>query len=639
MNRQQVYIVMGVSGVGKTTIGKLLAKQLEIPFFDADDYHPAANVEKMKAGIPLQDADRYEWLENLGIKIREWQKTGGAVLACSALKEKYRKQLQSLPQEHIKWIFLHSDYEVIHGRISGREGHYFKPEMLQSQYETLELPSYGIHIDVDKSPEQILNEIMEKLQKMKEKMQIGLFGLGVMGKSLALNMASKGFRVSVYNRHVDKIEVDIAKNFTAENPESNFRGFDDLRAFVESLERPRKILIMVNAGKVVDFVIEDLQNYLEEGDIIIDGGNSHFKDTIRRERELKEKGILFMGAGISGGEEGARKGPSIMPGGPESSYDRVGPILEKIAARDKNGKPCCTYVGPDGAGHFVKMVHNGIEYGEMQLIAETYHLLRFHFGLDPEEIAALFEEWNREMQSYLLEISIDILRKKENGNLLLDNILDAAKQKGTGGWSTNAALELGVPLDTISAAVMARNISGMKEERTAAAAKYGLQNSEKGKTKELKNGIFEAFRITSVINHAIGFDLLKAASEEYNWNLNFSEIARIWTNGCIIRSKLMEDLVDRFRDHQEHLLRHEEIVQEIKDTGTLLTEVVGSAFKAGFPVPVMSAAANYLLSFTSEQSSANMIQAQRDYFGAHTYERRDKPRGEFFHSEWKPYND
>ncbi|WP_029036120.1 NADP-dependent phosphogluconate dehydrogenase [Salinimicrobium xinjiangense] len=633
MSRQQVYIVMGVSGVGKTTIGKMLAEELNIPFFDADDYHPVANVEKMKAGIPLQDDDRYEWLENLGIKIREWQKTGGAVLACSALKEKYRTQLQSLPQEHLKWIFLHSDYEVIHGRISGREGHYFKPELLQSQYETLELPSYGIHIDVDQSPEQIINEIMENIQK---KMEIGLFGLGVMGKSLALNMASKGFRVSIYNRHVDKIEVDIAKNFTAENPESNFRGFDDLKAFVESLERPRNILLMVNAGKVVDFVIEDLLKHLDEGDLIIDGGNSHYRDTIRREKELKEKGILFMGAGISGGEEGARKGPSIMPGGPESSYDRVGPILEKIAAKDKKGNPCCTYVGPDGSGHFVKMVHNGIEYGEMQLIAETYHLLRYHSDAEPEEIGALFQEWNKEMQSYLLEISIEILRKKENGDLVLDQILDAAKQKGTGGWSTNAALELGVPLDTISAAVMTRNISGMKEQRAAAAKKYDHKFSEKGNLKELQNALFEAYKASGIVNHAIGFDLLRAASEEYNWRLNLSEIARIWTNGCIIRSKLMEDLVVKFKDHREHLLMQAEIVQKISGYKKSLTGMVGEALNAGFPVPVMSAAANYLLSFTAEQSSANMIQAQRDYFGAHTYQRKDKPRGEFFHTQWNP---
>lgn len=631
MKRQHVYIVMGVSGVGKTTIGKRLSEEFQIPFFDADDFHPAQNVEKMKANIPLTDEDRHDWLNNLAIKILQWQGSTGAVLACSALKEKYRKQLQVLPQDHITWIFLHSEYEVIHNRIAARENHYFKPSLLQSQYQTLELPAYGIHIDVDKTPEKIIAEIMEKIAK---KLEIGLLGLGVMGKSLAINLASHGFKVSVFNRHVDKLEVDIAKNFVSENPESGFKGFDDLKTFVASLERPRNILLMVNAGKVVDMVIESLLPFLDEDDLLIDGGNSHFKDTIRRERELKEKGILFMGAGISGGEEGAKKGPSIMPGGPKSSYVRVGPVLERIAAKDKNGYPCCTYIGPDGAGHFVKMVHNGIEYGEMQLIAETYHLLRFHAKTTPEEIADLFEEWNKEMHSYLLEISVDIIRKKEEGNLLLDNILDAAKQKGTGGWSTNAALELGVPLDTISAAVMARNISGMKEERTAAAKQYDFKNPEKGNPKELKNVLFNAYKATAIINHSIGFDLLAAASEEYDWNLNLSEVARVWTNGCIIRSKLMEDLVKKFKNYRGHLLMQEEIVQEISGYRNSLTGIVAEALKAGLPVPVMSAAANYLLSFTAEQSSANMIQAQRDYFGAHTYERTDKTRGEFFHTEW-----
>ena len=631
MKRQHVYIVMGVSGVGKTTIGKLLSKQFKIPFFDADDFHPAKNVAKMQANLPLNDEDRHDWLDKLAEKIVKWQEADGAVLACSALKERYRKRLQVLPSEKLTWIFLNSTYEVIYKRITARVNHYFKPDLLQSQYEALELPTYGIHVDVNKAPEEIVEEIMKKLNSNPE---IGVLGLGVMGQSLALNLASKGFRTSVFNREVKETEVDVAKNFVAGNPEYKFQGFDDLKAFVENLERPRKILLMVNAGKVVDLVIEALLPYLEKDDIIIDGGNSHFKDTIRRERELKEKAILFMGAGISGGEEGARKGPSIMPGGPKSSYTRVGQILEKIAARDKDGKPCCTYIGPDGAGHFVKMVHNGIEYGEMQLIAETYHLLRFQAGAKTEEIAFLFEAWNRDLQSFLLEISVDILRKKEDGNLLLDHILDAAKQKGTGGWSINAALELGVPLDTISAAVMARNISGMKEDRTAASKEYEAHNLGKGNIKDLKNVLFEAFKATSIINHAIGFDLLSAASKEYDWNLNLTDIARIWTNGCIIRSKLMEDLSAIFKDHPGHLLLKPVIVHEISEYKNSLMRIVGDALNGGFPVPVMSAAANYLLSFTSEQSSANMIQAQRDYFGAHTYERKDKPRGEFFHTEW-----
>ncbi len=633
----RVYIVMGVSGVGKTTIGKMLAERFCVPFFDADDFHPLRNVEKMKNGIPLQDEDRKIWLQTLSEKIQEWSHERGAVLACSALKEKYRKQLQSIPKNDISWIFLHSKYEVILGRLTSRENHYFKPELLESQYSTLQIPRYGIHVDVNTSVENIFNEIMQKLEKESHKSKIGLMGLGVMGKSLAVNLASKGVTVSVYNRHVEKLEVDIAKKFVEEHKENyHFSGFDDLQLFVESLEYPRNILLMVNAGKPVDLVIESLLPLLQENDLIIDGGNSHYKDTVRREQFLKEKGILFMGTGVSGGEEGALKGPSIMPGGSSEAYKRVGNFLETIAAKDKNGKACCTYVGPDGAGHFVKMVHNGIEYGEMQLIAEVYHFLRFHTQSTPEEIAALFEEWNAEMQSYLLEISIDILRTKEVEEFLIDKILDAAKQKGTGGWSTNAALELGVPLDTITAAVMARNISGRKEERMAAEKQYKSSTSKNGILKEFSKEFFQAYKAASIINHAIGFDLIKEAGKEYKWELNLSEIARIWTNGCIIRSAFMEDLVDLFRENPDkNILMHPEISALLKDFSEPLAAIVARALKNGYPVPVLSAAANYFLSFTSGQSSANMIQAQRDYFGAHTYERSDKPRGDFFHTQWK----
>lgn len=634
----QVYVVMGVSGVGKTTIGKLLAEKLDLPFFDADDFHSEENITKMENGIPLKDEDRQEWLQTLASKIRDWHQNGGAVLACSALKEQYREQLSSIPQEDLTWVFLHSDFEVIFDRIASREDHYFKPDMLRSQYEILEVPGSGIHVDVQASVEEILKEIMEEINGKKKASQIGLVGLGVMGKSLALNLASKGISTSVFNRHVEKLEVDVAKNFALENKAVfDFPWFDELKGFIDSLARPRNIMLMVNAGKAVDMVIESLLPFLGKDDIIIDGGNSYYKDTLRREQYLKKKGVLFMGAGISGGEEGARKGPSIMPGGPDAAYARAGKILEQIAARDKNGDPCCTHVGPEGSGHFVKMLHNGIEYGEMQLIAEYYHLLRYHGGLQPQEIASVFAEWNKEMKSFLLEISGDILRKKEDGEFLIDKVLDAAKQKGTGGWSTNAALEIGVPFDTITAAVMARNISGRKRERIEAAKKYDFSAAKDSYSKKDIEQLFRSYKTASIINHAVGFDLLAAASKEYRWHLNLSEIARIWTNGCIIRSGFMEELVELFRrNSSEHLLLHPEIVAEIGENEFVLQKSLCEALSAGVPMPVSSAALNYLLSFSSEQSSANMIQAQRDYFGAHTYERTDKPRGEFFHSNWHP---
>jgi 6-phosphogluconate dehydrogenase len=417
----------------------------------------------------------------------------------------------------------------------------------------------------------------------------------------------------------------------------NFPWFDDLAAFVDSLSTPRNILLMVNAGKTVDIVIEGLLPFLEEGDLIIDGGNSHYKDSLRREKDLAKNGILFLGAGISGGEEGAKKGPSIMPGGSKEAYDRAGKYLEKIAAKDSNGDPCCAYIGPEGSGHFVKMLHNGIEYGEMQLIAEFYHYFRFSYNFTPAKISAIFSDWNKEMKSYLLEISADILLKKEGEEFLIDKILDAAKQKGTGGWSTNAALELGVPFDTITAAVMARNISALKDDRKKAEQLYENPSAEKYNQNQNFSDLFSAYKSGSIINHAIGFSLLTAASKGYNWKLNLSEISRIWTNGCIIRSAFMEDLIRIFKDiPEENILIHPTIVEQLKNYQSSHQLVAGEALENGFPMPVLMAAQNYFLGYTSGQSSANMIQAQRDYFGAHTYERTDKPRGEYFHTEWKP---
>ncbi len=635
-----IYMLTGVSGVGKTTIGLLLSAKLGIPFYDADDFHPPENVRKMAEGIPLRDEDRSFWLQSLAVNIAKWNKEGGAVLACSALKEQYRKILQSIPQKEITWIFLHSEFEIILGRLSTRKNHYFKPSLLQSQYDALEFPSYGIHINVNKPENKIIEEIMENLNTT-NKSEIGLLGLGVMGKSLAVNLATRGVRVSVYNRHVDKLEVDIAKDFATANENLfAFPWFDELQGFVDSLERPRNIILMVNAGKTVDIVINNLLPFLEEGDLIIDGGNSFYKDTILREQKLKEEGILFLGTGISGGEEGAKKGPSIMPGGSVQAYERVEEMLGKIAAKDKNGKPCSTYIGPDGAGHFVKMLHNGIEYGEMQLIAEFYHYLRFGFQLPPEEIADIFEKWNYEMQSYLLEISVEILKKKEGDEYLIDKILDAAKQKGTGGWSTNAALELGVSFDTITAAVMARTISAKKIERQQAMQVYEISPlSKKIDDQNQYSKLFSAYKAGSIINHAIGFSLLTEASNTFAWNLNLSEIARVWTNGCIIRSAFMEELIEIFIDEPtENLLLHPTIVDSMKKNKDALTAVTTEALQAGYPNPVLSAAANYFLAYISGQSSANMIQAQRDFFGAHTYERTDKPRGEFFHTIWKENN-
>ena len=328
-----------------------------------------------------------------------------------------------------------------------------------------------------------------------------------------------------------------------------------------------------------------------------------------------------------------------MPGGSQTAYKRIRLILESIAAKDGKGNPCCSYIGPGGAGHFVKMVHNGIEYGEMQLIAEYHHFMRYHLNIPASQVAELFLIWNKELRSYLVEISAAILQKKEDTTLLLDKILDVAGQKGTGGWSTQAALELGVPLDTITAAVMARNISAYKENRVKAAENYNWKTSNDFSTDAVKKNLEKAFKGVHIINHAIGFDLLQQASVQYKWNLNLSEIARIWTNGCIIRSGFMEDLAGIFKaEPGQHLLLQPDIIPELKSNREQISNVVSEAMKKACPMPVSSAALNYLYSFTSQRSSASMIQAQRDYFGAHTYERIDRPKGEFFHTNWKITN-
>ncbi|MDQ3101195.1 MAG: NADP-dependent phosphogluconate dehydrogenase [Bacteroidota bacterium] len=471
---------------------------------------------------------------------------------------------------------------------------------------------------------------MEKLS------EFGLIGLGVMGKSLALNLAGKGISVSIFNRHVAGKEEGIAKAIVEENPSlRNIKCSDDLRAFVNSLARPRKILLMITAGPAVDHQLEALLPMLDKGDVVIDGGNSYYKDTARRTAMAEERGFHFVGTGISGGKEGALKGPSLMPGGSKEGYALISHYLELIAAKDKNGEPCTTYIGPKGAGHFSKMVHNSIEYAEMQVLAEAYHLMRDHVQLTAETIARTFQDWQQSgLDSYLLEITIDILLHNEDGELLLDKILDQAEQKGTGGWSVGAALEYGVPYSPLTEAVTARSISARKQLRQQAAALYKLNSSKAEDADPFMASLKNAYQATRIINHAVGFDLIRAASEKHGWGLNFSEIARIWTNGCIIRSEFMQELVDLFADHDQLLLAPS-IADRLQEYQKDLRYVVAQGLQAGFALPVSAAALNYLLGLTTADSPANLIQAQRDYFGAHTYQRRDRGAAEYFHTQWK----
>lgn len=625
-----IYIIMGVSGVGKSTIGKQLSERLRLPFYDADDFHPQANIDKMASGNALNDQDRWPWLDRIVSHYEVWKKQG-AVLACSALKASYRARLK-VDQTTVKTIYLSADFDTISLRLSRRKGHFFNPDLLQSQFDTLEIPTEGIICDATASQEHIINEIMDIVSK-EAKSELGLIGLGVMGKSLARNFAKHNISLSVYNRHLAGVEENVAVQFVTAHKELAYsKGYDNLEAFVKGLASPRIIFLMVPAGQAVDKVIDNLLPYLSQGDVIMDGGNSHYKDTQKRFDLLKNKGIHFLGVGVSGGEKGALKGPSIMPGGTIEAYKAVGKYLEAIAAKDDRGEPCCTRVGNGGSGHFVKMIHNGIEYAEMQLIAEVYDVLKTNLSLDNATIAGHFKQWNEgALGSYLLEISSTILTKKEGNSYLIDVILDKAKQKGTGGWSTTAALEIGASLDTIAQSVMARIVSGYKEERVVGEELYALLR-KRDENISLQT-IEQAYKTARIINHGIGIESLRKASTEYDWDLNLAEITRIWTNGCIIRSEFMASLEPILKGSEASLFLLKDIQVQISDGLDSLIQFCTAAMRGRTATPVFCAASNYILSYTRASSSANMIQAQRDYFGAHTYERKDKAGS--FHTGWE----
>ena len=468
------------------------------------------------------------------------------------------------------------------------------------------------------------------------KQQFGVIGLAVMGKNLALNVESRGYSVSVFNRTYKKTEDFMAN----EAKGKNFFGAETIEEFVDSLEKPRKIMLMVKAGPATDKTIETLRPLLDEGDIIIDGGNTFFQDTIRRNKELDESGIHFIGTGVSGGEEGALKGPSIMPGGQAEAYKHVAPILEAISAKVE-GDSCVTYIGPNGAGHYVKMVHNGIEYGDMQLIAEAYFILKNVLGLSAEELHDVFKDWNHgELDSYLIEITTDIFTKKddETGKPMVDVILDKAGQKGTGKWTSQSALDLGVPLPVITESVFARFISALKDERVKASKILSGPSAEslpyEGDKEELIEAIRQALYMSKITSYAQGFAQMRTASEEYDWNLDYGEIAMIWRGGCIIRAQFLQKIKEAFdRDKALANLMLDDYFKDIVEKyQSSLRKVLAVAMERGIPVPGFAGALAYYDSYRTETLPANLIQAQRDYFGAHTYERVDKDG--VFHTEW-----
>jgi 6-phosphogluconate dehydrogenase len=464
---------------------------------------------------------------------------------------------------------------------------------------------------------------------------IGLIGLAVMGQNLVLNMNDHGYTVAVYNRTTSKVDEFLA------GPAKGTKviGTHTLNEFISKLKRPRRVMLMVKAGDPVDKFIENLEPLLERGDIIIDGGNSHFPDTNRRCQTLKNKGIYFIGTGISGGEEGARHGPSIMPGGHPEAWPHVKKIFQDIAAKVESGEPCCDWVGNEGAGHYVKMVHNGIEYGDIQLICEAYALMNNVLGLSADEIADIFEDWNkRELDSYLIEIASHVFRTQDSdGKLLLDKILDVAGQKGTGKWTAINSVEMGIPVTLIGEAVFARCLSALKDERVAASKKLkGPSSKFKGDKKEFINDIFYALYASKMISYAQGYMLMREASRDYSWNLNYGGIALMWRGGCIIRSVFLGKIKAAFDKNQDlyNLLLDDFFLGEITKCQQGWRNVVSQAALLGVPIPCFSTALSFYDGYRSERLPANLLQALRDYFGAHTYERIDKPRGEFFHTNW-----
>ena len=464
---------------------------------------------------------------------------------------------------------------------------------------------------------------------------IGLVGLAVMGENFILNMESKGFTVACFNRTVSKVDAFIQGRAKGKN----IIGCHSIEEFVKSLKRPRKAMLLVKAGPAVDAIIEQILPLLEDGDIIIDGGNSHFPDTIRRCEYVESKGKLYIGTGVSGGEEGALKGPSLMPGGSGAAWEHIKPIFQKCSAQTDAGEPCCDWIGEGGAGHFVKMVHNGIEYGDMQMICETYQMMKAGLGMSNEQMHEVFSEWNAgELNSYLIEITRDILGyKDEDGNAVIDLILDTAGQKGTGKWTGIAALDLGQPLTLIGEAVFARCLSAIKDQRVRASKILsGPMIKFKGDKQTFVNDLRQALYASKIISYAQGYQLMRAAAQEHKWDLNYGGVALMWRGGCIIRSAFLGKIKEAFDKNPEleNLLIDPFFANAVGSAQNSWRKVVTASVAMGIPMPATSSALAFFDGYRAERLPANLLQAQRDYFGAHTYERLDKPRGEFFHTNW-----
>jgi len=616
-------VIIGVTGSGKTSVGAGLAEKLGWKFFDADDFHSAENIAKMSTGIPLTDQDRVGWLEDLEnlIRIQTGQGVNG-VLACSALKQAYRDVLAR--GGLVKFVYLKGTPQLISQRIARRSEHFMRPELLASQFESLEEPTDALTIDIHENLDWIIEKITEEI--MPKKFALGMIGLGVMGKSLALNFQRNGIMT---------IGFDLRPKLSEEK---ELPVAESLQELAESLTEPRIFFLMVPAGDTVDSAIKDLRPFLQTGDILIDGGNSRFRDTERRVISLQAEGIHFVGTGVSGGQSGALWGPSIMPGGNSQAWPAIRELLTKISAKTSQGEACVNWMGNGGAGHFVKMIHNGIEYADMQLIAEVYDLFHRGAGLSNQQIASIFENWNKgKLSSYLNEITAQILTKidPDNGTELVDLILDEASQKGTGIWTSQNALDLGAATPTINAAVEARIISSMKSERISVNKIFGGTSPFEGNLDDLIRHAEASLYASKVTSYAQGFYHLKLASSEYGWDINLAEIAKVWRAGCIIRASILEDFVAAFKQNPllSNLLLDPTCSRAMAERQVSWRITLQTGIGLGIPMPATAASLAYFDAYRSEILPANLIQAQRDFFGAHTYHRLDRPG--VFHTDWE----
>jgi 6-phosphogluconate dehydrogenase len=636
-------VVMGVSGCGKTTIGTAIAQTLGYQFLEGDDFHPPANVLKMASGQALSDTDRLPFLQGIKQALQQ-HRAQGVVVSCSALKRSYRDLLRGAGP--LTFIHLAPSQQALTERLTRRTAHYMPASLLDSQLaalEQLDADEKGLTLSGDRPVNEQLRHIYDFLgisqlrepRMIEPNCDIGVIGLAVMGENLALNIASKGHSVAVYNRSAQR-----TLDFTARRAKDKaIVAATTLPDFVARLRAPRKIMMLVKAGEAVDNLLMQLTPLLTKGDILIDGGNTYFADTTRRAQQMQALGIRYVGSGVSGGEEGALNGPSLMPGGNTEAWSFIRPIFESICARTPNGDACCSWIGADGSGHFVKMVHNGIEYGDMQIIAESYDLMRRGLGMSNAEMATVFADWNGgELNSYLIDITARILKHRDSsGQAVLDAILDTAGQKGTGKWMVGNALDHGVPLTLITESVFARSLAANKELRVAAALGLGSAGTALATTRtSFLADLRQALYASKIVSYAQGFQLLAAASKDYNWQLNFGAIAQTWRGGCIIRSAFLDDIKAAYEqtDDLPHLLLAPKFKQAIQTRDAAWRRVVIAATQAGIAVPCLSAALTHWDALRTERSPANLLQAQRDFFGAHNYERIDRPRGEFFHTDW-----